>query len=235
MNHHEPGRADARCGAAVRRIRRSVASLAAALVLAGCSFTGNGLNTSGLDRIVVGRTTLAQASEDLGAQPTDIWQQGETVLARWAYKGTAATDAFYVRQEVWLRFGPDGTFQRMENSVNVPALRHPRTAAEADREAAQQRARAAAAGGPGTQGVAASAPAAGSQAADEGMIVIPGNGEQPAGQAASSQAGPIPVPPPPPLSTGKAAPAGAANPQPLLPAGSKVVPGVTYPLPSKNR
>ena len=236
MDHHGQGRAGARSGraaavpagdAAMRRPRLA-ASLAAAVLLAGCAFSGNGLNTAGLDRIVVGRTTLAQASEDLGAQPTDTWQQGDSLLARWAYKGTVATDAFYARQEVWLRFGPDGTFQRMENSINVPVLRHPRTAAEADREAARRRATAAASA-PATVPAAAQTPAA-----DEGMIVIPGNGET-AAQAASSAAGPIPVPPPPPLPASRTAPAaGAATQQPLLPAGSKVVPGVTYPLPSKR-
>jgi hypothetical protein len=197
-----------------RRWRRLAVAAAAAALLAGCTVTGNGLNTSGLDRIVVGRTTLAQASEDLGAQPTDVWQQGDTVLARWAYKGTLATDAVYARQEVWLRFGPDGTFQRMENGVNLPLQHRPRTAEQADREAARQHPPAAAA-----SSGAVNAPAA----QDDGMIVIPGNGEP---------AGPIPVPPPPPLSTTAAPAAGA---QPLLPAGSKVVPGVTYPLSPAGR
>jgi hypothetical protein len=196
-----------------RRWRRLAVSAAAAALLAGCTVTGGGLNASGLDRIVVGRTTLAQASEDLGAQPTDVWQQGDTVLARWAYKGTLATDAVYARQEVWLRFGPDGTFQRMENSVNLPLQHRPRTAEQADREAARQRPPAA----------PAPTDAAGAQADGDGMIVIPGNGEP---------AGPIPVPPPPPLSTTAAPAAGA---QPLLPAGSKVVPGATYPLSPAGR
>jgi hypothetical protein len=196
-----------------RRWRRLAVSAAAAALLAGCTVTGNGLHTSGLDRVVVGRTTLAQASEDLGAQPTDVWQQGDTVLARWAYKGTLATDAVYARQEVWLRFGPDGTFQRMENSVNLPLQHRPRTAAQADREAAGQRPPAA----PPSSG------AAGAQADGDGMIVIPGNGEP---------AGPVPVPPPAPLSTTAAPAAGA---QPLLPAGSRVVPGATYPLSPAGR
>ncbi|MGB6009310.1 hypothetical protein, partial [Castellaniella sp.] len=215
---------------ALRRACRAAALAAGAAVLAGCAFTGNGLNTAGLDHIVVGRTTLAQASEDLGAQPTDTWQQGDTVLARWAYKGTAATDAFYVRQEVWLRFGPDGTFQRMENSVNVPVLRHPRTAAEADREAARQRAKTAAASPAAVPPAAAEAPVA-----DDGMIVIPGNGEPAAQPASAAAAGPIPVPPPPPLPAGGTAPAAGSASQPLLPEGTRVVPGVTYPLPSKGR
>lgn len=191
------------------RLRGMASLVVAVLALAGCTVTGNGLNTAGLDRIVVGRTTLAQASQDLGAQPTDTWQQGDTLLARWAYKGTVATDAVYVRQEVWLRFGPDGTFQQMENSVNVPALRHPRTAAEADRAAAEPRAN--------EQAKANAAP--GSQAEEyDGMIVIPGNGEST----------PIPVSAPPPVSGPVSDPLAA---QPLLPAGTTIVPGVTYPVP----
>lgn len=203
------------------RRQGAAALVAAALMLAGCTFTGNGLNTAGLDRIVAGRTTLAQASADLGAQPTDTWQQGDTLLARWAYKGTVATDAVYARQEVWLRFGPDGTFQRMENSINVPALRHPRTAAEADHETAQRQAEA-----------QPKASAAGDvqTTSDDGMIVIPGNGEPGAQPAA---AGPIPVPPLPPVSSGPAA--ASTQGQPLLPAGSTVVPGVTYPLSSSTK
>ena len=116
-----------------------VAALLAPLLLAACSFTGQTFNTGGLDRIVVGRTTLAQASEYLGALPDQTWQQGDTVLARWGYKGTVATDAVYVRQEAWLRFGPDGTFQRLENTVNIPDNFRPRTAAQADQEAAAAR------------------------------------------------------------------------------------------------
>lgn len=205
MNH--PGQG------ASRRIsqpwHRVAVMAAAAVVLAGCTFTGNGLNTAGLDHIVMGRTTLEQAAQDLGAQPTDIWRQGDSVLARWAYKGTVATDAVYLRQELWLRFGPDGTFQRVENRINVPALRHPKTAAEADREAARH--------------------PVPDQAAD-GTITIPGNGPDAPGLTGDAAAVP------PSSSVDSAAPATAAadsGAQPLLPAGSQVIPGVTYPLPSR--
>ncbi|TAN27720.1 MAG: hypothetical protein EPN31_10000 [Castellaniella sp.] len=103
--------------------------------LTGCSTTGESFQSAGLDRIVAGRTTFAQAVEDLGTEPVDTWQQGDTLLARWAYKGTVATDAVYFRQEVWLRFGPDGRFVRTERAINVPLQYHTRTAAEADRQA----------------------------------------------------------------------------------------------------
>uniref|UniRef100_UPI003342D2AB hypothetical protein n=1 Tax=Castellaniella defragrans TaxID=75697 RepID=UPI003342D2AB len=118
-----------------RTLRRAVILLAS-LLFAACTVTGQTFNAGGLDRIVVGRTTFAQAAEYLGALPDDTWRQGDTVLARWGYKGSIATDAVYFRQEVWLRFGPDGTFQRMENAINIPGTFRPRTQAQADQAAA---------------------------------------------------------------------------------------------------
>ncbi|MGB7398947.1 hypothetical protein [Castellaniella sp.] len=210
-----------------------LAALSAAVVLAGCSFTGNGLHTAGLDHIVVGRTTLAQASESLGAQPTDVWQQGNSTLVRWANKVTVATDAFYVRQEVWLRFGSDGTFERMEKSINVPVLRHPKTAAQADQEAAQKK-----------PAIHQALAAEGQARPAEDMIFIPGNGEP--------VTGPVPVVPPakivpvaPVAPSAKGASLGLAPAhtlatteisatQPLLPAGSRITPVATYPLPGQH-
>lgn len=186
----------------------AVLAVSAAL-LSGCSVTGQTFNTGGLDRIVVGRTTLAQAAEDLGAQPVNTWRQGDSVLARWAYTGTVATDAVYFRQEVWLRFGPDGTFERVENSVNLPVNHRPRTAAEADREAAQAHARAAAAQG------------------------------HPEPARETTEPIPVPAPPPiapaspeaPAASSGP----GVSSSQPLLPEGAVVVPGTTYDLQPEPR
>lgn len=187
-----------------------LAALAVSMaLLSGCSVTGQTFNTGGLDRIVVGRTTLAQAAEDLGAQPVNTWRQGDSVLARWAYTGTVATDAVYFRQEVWLRFGPDGTFERVENSVNLPVNHRPRTEAEADREAAQAQARAAAAQGH----------------------------PEPAVREVTEPI-PVPAPPPiapAPTSVPAASGPDAASGQPLLPEGSVVVPGATYDLQPKPR
>lgn len=103
--------------------------------LAGCSTTGNSFNSAGLNHIIQGRTTMEQASEYLGAMPVDTWRRGDgSVLARWAYKGTVATDALYFRQEAWLLFGADGTFERTENAINIPMTSHTRTRAQAQRE-----------------------------------------------------------------------------------------------------
>ncbi|WP_323011368.1 hypothetical protein [Castellaniella sp.] len=200
--------------------------VAALMVLAGCTVTGQGISSSGLNKIVEGRTTIAQASVDLGAQPTNIWQQGDTTLVRWAYLGSLAYDAVYTRQEVSLRFGPDGTFQRMEDSVNIPPMYRPRTAAEADKLAG---------GAPApvslnSTGVAPITPDQNLPAAD-GTITIPGNGpDAPGFNASSSSSGPAATPQP---VVAPAAIDSRKNPQPLLPAGAQVVPGVTYPLPGK--
>ncbi|WP_345798245.1 hypothetical protein [Castellaniella sp. MT123] len=208
------------------------ALVVSAALLAGCSVTGQTFNTGGLDRIVVGRTTLQQAAQDLGAQPTNVWQQGDSLLARWGYTGTVATDAVYFRQEVWLRFGPDGTFQRVENSVNLPMMHHPRTAEEADREAAQARDRTAAAQGKPM-------PVAGQSSTETGASEpIPVSSPPPIVPASPGTAGVTATP-----AASGVGPAQAATPmagadvpssQPLLPAGTQVVPGTSYDLRPKT-
>ncbi|MFA7438821.1 hypothetical protein [Castellaniella sp.] len=94
---------------------------ACGLALAACSVTGHPFQASGLDRLVPGQTTLMQASEALNAAPAQQWPQTDGgLLARWAYRRSLSTDALYFRQAVLLRFGPDGTFQSIEDTVNIP-------------------------------------------------------------------------------------------------------------------
>jgi hypothetical protein len=114
----------------------------AVAALAGCAISGHPFNASGLNQIIVGRTTLDQATRYLGAAPVDTWRRDDgSVLARWAYKSSAVTDAVYFRREVWLRFGPDGAFQYLENTVNIPSINYPRTQEEVARQAAEVTAR----------------------------------------------------------------------------------------------
>lgn len=219
-----------------RRLRRSVLAASVAL-LSACTTSGTTFNTAGLNQIVAGRTTLDQASGYLGAPPVDVWRQGGSTLARWAYKGTIATDAVYFRQEAWLRFGPDGTFQHMEDSVNLPLNRRPRTAEEADRAAQAERDRAARQ----TAAVPAQATAAPTvpQSPDTDTVPVPDVPEiEPASLAIPPSAAPAAS------ISGKAAPSRQTNParkpaaskppppaaNPLLPAGTRVIPGVTYPV-----
>lgn len=194
-------------------MRIGIAALVLAVAgLAGCSTTGRSFNAAGLNQIVQGRTTMAQASEYLGAVPVDTWRRNDgSVLARWAYKGTVATDALYFRQEAWLLFGADGTFERTENTINTPSMNHTRTRAEADREAAEKAARAAADAEAARANVAAQARANGTKA-------LPAADE--AGDADAAQT--VPVPPQ------SALPATSGN--ALLPAGTTYTPGVSYPI-----
>jgi hypothetical protein len=208
--------------------------------------TGATFKTAGLNHIVVGRTTMDQASDYLGARPVDVWQQGDSTLARWAYSATAATDAVYFRQEAWLRFGPDGTFQRMENGVNIPPTQHPRTAEEADRAAPAQSVPAAP--------QPASAPPVAPEAEATPVVVAPGDtgglkpvtvpasdAIQPASMAIPASAAPAAARKPsstPKTKTKSAKPSQPAHSpvaQPLLPAGTQVVPGVTYPVGKTSR
>ena len=231
-----------------RRLRR-VALAVSVVLLSACASTGESFNTAGVNPILTGRTTMEQASGYLGAAPVDVWRQGDTTLARWAYKGTVATDAVYFRQEAWLRFGPDGTFQRMENSVNLPLNRHPRTAEEADREARAEQARIAREAPPRSvvvqsaeaRDTAAATPVAVPVADDiqPASLAIPPaaspSSAQPAKSAKSSRSGQSTKAASRSAQAKKPAAAGRDAANPLLPAGTKVVPGVTYPVRKTDR
>jgi hypothetical protein len=103
-------------------LRALAVAVLGASALSACSTTGDSFHSMGLSRIVPGQTTLAQASDLLGAAPVDTYAQGDgSVLARWAYKMSLVTDAVYARQELWLEFGPGGRFERVVRKVNVPS------------------------------------------------------------------------------------------------------------------
>ena len=97
-------------------------AIAACMVaLSACTTTGNSFDSSSLRFIVPGQTTLAEASSLLKSSPTDIYRQHDgSALARWSHKTSVMTDAIYFNQELWLAFGSDGRFQRIEKSVNLP-------------------------------------------------------------------------------------------------------------------
>lgn len=171
----------------VHHLKALAGALLAALLMAGCSHTGNSFNAGGMRHMLVGQTTIEQASQYLGAQPVDVWQQGDTTLVRWAYKGTVATDALYFRQEAWLRFAADGTFMRTENTINIPSMSQSGTGTH-DSQAAGKSA-------PDSQPLHDAAPV--------------GTADSPAADAGRQS---------------------AAGGNPLLPAGTELVPGVTYPV-----
>ena len=104
------------------RGRLCMPAIAACIVaLSACTTTGNSFDSSSLRFIVPGQTTLAEASSLLKSSPTDTYRQHDgSALARWSHKASVVTDAIYFNQELWLAFGPDGRFQRVEKSVNLP-------------------------------------------------------------------------------------------------------------------
>lgn len=111
--------------ARVSRALRSTLFLvfACLLGLTACSTTGRNFDASALNLLVPGQTTLEQASVLFGADPVDTYRQLDgSATARWAYKATLATDAIYFNRELWLAFGPDGRYQRVVESINIPQV-----------------------------------------------------------------------------------------------------------------
>lgn len=97
--------------------------LACLLGLAACTTTGRNFDASALNLLVPGQTTLEQASVLLGADPVNTYRQLDgSATARWAHKATLATDAIYFNRELWLAFGPDGRYQRVVESINIPGV-----------------------------------------------------------------------------------------------------------------
>lgn len=94
---------------------------ACGLGLAACSTTGSSFDSSALRFIAPGQTTLDDASRLLQSAPTDVYrQQDGSATARWSHKASMMTDAIYFNQEIWLAFGPDGRFQHIVKSENIP-------------------------------------------------------------------------------------------------------------------
>lgn len=205
-------------------MRIGIAALVLAVVgLAGCSTTGNSFNSSGLNHIIQGQTTMEQASEYLGAVPVDTWRRNDgSMLARWAYKGTVATDALYFRQEAWLLFGADGTFERTENAINIPITSHTRTRAQAQREADERAINEAAAAQ--AKAEAAARAEAKAQAAAQAKAAKSLSVTDQAGGVEAAQALPIQPQVEPSVTSGNA----------LLPAGTTYTPGVSYPIPQQK-
>lgn len=104
-----------------RMFARLFVASACGLGLAACSTTGSSFDSSGLHYLVPGQTTLDEASGSLQSPPTDTYrQQDGSATARWSHKASMVTDAIYFNQELWLAFGPDGRFQRIVKSANIP-------------------------------------------------------------------------------------------------------------------
>jgi len=106
----------------LRGWRLALLALAACAMLSACSTTGRSFETGDLVLLQRGHTTLEQASRILKAEPVNVYyRQDGSALAIWAHKASLLTDAVYFRRELWLAFGPDGTFRQVVERTNVPA------------------------------------------------------------------------------------------------------------------
>ena len=104
------------------RLLRLAMAGACIILIGGCSTTGQSFDSSALSLMTPGETTLREAAELLNAEPVETYWQGHAgVLVRWSHKASLLTDAIYFRRELWLRFHPDGTFDRVVERVNVPS------------------------------------------------------------------------------------------------------------------
>lgn len=107
---------------ALRGVLRCGALLCAALALAACTTYGAAFDSSTLDRLVPGETTLAQTSILLQAAPANIYRQTDgSSMARWAHHTSFVADAVYFHQELWLAFDANGRYAYRVRSDNVPA------------------------------------------------------------------------------------------------------------------
>ena len=92
-----------------------------AVSLAACTTSGRSFDSSALSVLAPGHTTLEEASALLGADPVNVYRRLDgSATARWAHKASFVPDAVYFSQELWLEFGPDGRYQRVVESNNIP-------------------------------------------------------------------------------------------------------------------
>lgn len=107
-----------------RGVGRGVARALAVGVLAtsaACTTSGHAFDATGLDFLVPGQTTLAQASALLKSDPVNVYRQADgAATARWAHHSSFVPDAVYFNREIWLAFDANGYFERMVKSTNVP-------------------------------------------------------------------------------------------------------------------
>lgn len=96
---------------------RAVLILAIAL-LAGCASTGNNFNAGNLARLEPGITTVAQASELLGAEPAQTINRpdGKRGVV-WQYVNTTAFSGTEIKQAVLL-FDEQGHFIRVVQTID---------------------------------------------------------------------------------------------------------------------
>lgn len=91
------------------------------VALAGCSTTGSSFDTSSMDLLMPGQTTLSQASALFQSDPVDVYRQADgSAMARWAHRASFVPDAVYFNRELWLAFDHNGYFERIVKTINIP-------------------------------------------------------------------------------------------------------------------
>ncbi|WP_394065163.1 hypothetical protein [Alcaligenes sp. WGS1538] len=109
-----------RLAALAGQVRKAAAGLALT-ALAACATQGNSFEAAGLNHMIPGQTTRAQAEVLLHAPPHQVYRQLDgSELAVWLHGATVATDALYFRQELWLTFDAAGRFQQVVKRNNIP-------------------------------------------------------------------------------------------------------------------
>lgn len=105
----------------------TAAALLALALTAGCATVGTDFADSKLPQLQPGTTTLAQATELLGAQPKQtVRHDNGSVTYIWQYVSASAVGVS-TNKSASLIFGADGKLVRVGQLVNVPL-------ADSDRE-----------------------------------------------------------------------------------------------------
>jgi hypothetical protein len=104
-----------------RVLKLIVIAAAALTMLVACATTGRSFDSSALELLVPGQTTLAEASALMDSDPVDVYRQLDgATTARWAHKASFVPDAIYFNQELWLAFDAQGHFLRVVETTNIP-------------------------------------------------------------------------------------------------------------------
>lgn len=93
------------------------------LTLVACATQGSSFKASGLNDLILGQSTRADAELSLQGRPHQVYRQLDgSEMAVWFQGTTLATDAVYFRQELWLQFDAQGRFQQVVKRSHIPSM-----------------------------------------------------------------------------------------------------------------
>lgn len=102
-------------------MRRGIAALLLATVLAACATSGVKFDPSTIDELIVGQSTLQDAIALLGPQMTTAEDANGTKAYGWSYGRASGLSGRVESRAVMLIFGPDGKLQKKSFSASTPA------------------------------------------------------------------------------------------------------------------